>query len=116
MLVDGSGDIACTDPSTLDSVQDIVKSRLKAALNGWQLYSFGADLQARVGDTIDPELDVNLRRQVCRAMTDDFLPRNAFDVRTLAFGDTIQVMVYLNNQVIAQATLSRTNPSDMVIQ
>ena len=116
ILLDATGDIACTDSSTLESVVDIVRSRLKAALNGWKLYAIGADLQARVGGIVGAELEVALKRQVYQALSDGFLPRGVYSVETLSHGSTVRVLVYLKGQLIAQATLSRTNPEDMVIQ
>jgi hypothetical protein len=115
ILLDGSGDIACTDPTTLESITGIVRSRLKAALNGWKQYSIGADLQARVGDIVNPELEVNLQRQVYQSLSDGFLPRGSFTVQTLAYGDTVRLLVYLQEELLAQVTLSRSNPNNMEI-
>ena len=109
ILLDGSGDIACTNPSTMESTVDVVRSRLKAALNGWKLYAIGADLQARVGDIIAPELEIALQRQVYNSLTNSFLPRGSFTVKTLSFGDTVRVLVFISQTLIAQATVSRTS-------
>jgi hypothetical protein len=109
ILLDGSGDIATTDPSTMESTVDVVRSRLKASLNGWKLYAIGADLQARVGDIIAPELEIALQRQVYNSLTNSFLPRGSFTVETLSFGDTVRVLVFISQTLIAQATVSRTS-------
>ena len=105
-MIDGTGDIACTDDSTMDSVVDIVRSRLKAALNGWKLYAIGADLQSAVGQAIDPELELTLQRQVTQSLSDGFLSQSQFQVTTLVTGSKILVLVYLDSQLIVQAAVS----------
>lgn len=105
-LLLAGGDIATTNPSTLASLQDMVRTRLKAALNGWQLYSIGADLAARLGDTVDAELNITLRRQVNNALTNQFLPRGSFNVQSLQDFQTITIFVYLNQSLIASATVN----------
>jgi len=106
--VDGTGDIACTSNGTLDSTIDIVRSRLKAALDGWRLYRIGADLQERVGQFINPELDIAIKRQVYEAMTcDGFLPKNVLQVETLAYDKKVHVMVFVNGTLAGQAEVNR---------
>lgn len=107
LLLSG-GDISTTDPATLASLQDMVRTRLKAALTGWQLYSIGADLQARLGDTIDQELNIILRRQVNNSLTNQFLPRGSFNVQSLTDNGMITIFVYLNQSLIASAVLNPT--------
>jgi len=63
VLLDGNGDIALCD-SALESVRDIVRSRLKADLNGWQLYPIGADLQSQIGEMAPDELESAVQRLV----------------------------------------------------
>ena len=106
LLIDGTGDIACTSESTIDSAVDIVRSRLKAALNGWKLYAMGADLQAGVGEAVGPELELTLKRQVTQSLSDGFLPRGSFQVETLSMGGLIRVLVYLNGQMVVQAAVA----------
>jgi hypothetical protein len=43
---------------------------------------------------------------VLSSLTTNFLPSGTFDVNTLALDDEITVMVYLNQSLIAQATVS----------
>lgn len=105
-LILAGGDVATTDPTTLNSLQDMVRTRLKAALDGWQLYSIGADLQARLGDTIDQELNITLRRQVNQALTNQLLPRGSFNVQSVLDHGTITLFVYINQSLIASATLN----------
>ena len=64
VLLDG-GDIALCDP--LEGIKDMVRTRLKAALNAWKLYAIGADLEDFIGNAISDELEVSLRRQVVNA-------------------------------------------------
>lgn len=105
LLLSG-GDIATTDPTTLASLQDMVRTRLKAALDGWQLYSIGADLAARLGDTIDTELNITLRRQVNNSLTNQLLPRGSFTVKSLTDNGMITIFVYINQTLIASASLN----------
>jgi hypothetical protein len=105
-LLLAGGDLATTDPSTLASIQDMVRTRLKAAIDGWQLYSIGADLAARLGDTIDAELNITLRRQVNNSLTNQLLPRGSFNVKSIADHGTITIFVYINQSLIASATLN----------
>jgi hypothetical protein len=108
LLLDGSGDLACTDPSTLDSVRDIMRSRLKAKLDGWKLYRIGADLSALLGSTVSEELELTIRRQVSAALSADFLPARSFTVETLAVGENIHVMVYVNDELMATTIVSKS--------
>lgn len=105
-LILSGGDIATTDPSSLDSLKDMVRSRLKAALDGWQLYSIGADLHARLGDTVDAELNITLRRQINQSLTNQFLPRGSFNVQSFTDRGVVNLFVYLNQSLIASATLN----------
>lgn len=100
------GDLATTDPSTLASIQDMVRTRLKATLTGWQLYTIGADLQSLLGNVIDAELNITLRRQVNNTLTNQFLPRGSFSVQTLYDNGILQIFVYINQSLIATAALS----------
>lgn len=105
-LLLAGGDLATTDPNTLASIQDMVRTRLKAAIDGWQLYSIGADLAARLGDTIDAELNITLRRQVNNSLTNQLLPRGSFNVKSITDHGTITLFVYINQSLVASATLN----------
>lgn len=106
VLIDGTGDLACTVESTIDSTVDVVRSRLKAALNGWKLYAVGADLQAGVGQAIGQELELTLERQVTQSLSDGFLASSSFQVQTLATSGQVLVLVYLSGQLIVQAAVT----------
>ncbi len=106
VLIDGTGDLACTVESTIDSTVDVVRSRLKAALNGWKLYAVGANLQAGVGQAIGPELELTLERQVTQSLSDGFLASSSFQVQTLATTGKVLVLVYLSGQLIVQAAVT----------
>jgi len=105
-LVDGAGDLAFASPD--ESLRDMIMTRLKAAFDGWQLYSIGADLDTLIGNTVDAELELAIRRQVETSLTQDFLPRGSFQVKTLPSGSFIQVFVYLSDVLMAtvQVTVS----------
>jgi hypothetical protein len=106
LLIDGSGDIACTSADSKESKIDVVRSRLKAALDGWKLYPIGADLDNLRGQTIDEELEKAIHRQVTRCLSNEFLPEGSFQVETLADIDRIHVFVYIEGQLAASATVS----------
>jgi hypothetical protein len=97
--VDGTGDLALGSPD--ESLQDMIQTRLKAAIDGWQLYRIGADLDNLIGRTVDAELELTIKRQVEAALTQDFLPRGSFQVKTLPNGTLIQVFVYINDSLMA---------------
>lgn len=114
ILLDGNGDIAYAS-SALETVQDMVRSRLKAALRGWKLYTIGADLQNRVGSILSNELEVGLRRQVQSALTRDFLPAGTFDIRTVTNGNIINIYVYLKESLIATASVDKDSKDSSVV-
>ena len=107
LLIDGTGDIACTDPTSLESIISIVRSRVKAAVDGWKLYRIGAGLQDRLGDTVDEEVEISIRRQVIQALTSDFLTAGAVKVETLPDIDRIHVFVYMQGQLVTTTVLNR---------
>jgi hypothetical protein len=114
IYLDPSGDIAVTPAATLDSVRDIVQSRLKAALHGWKLYPIGADLEARIGEVADPEFTLSLQHQVTDALSNGFLPDNSFQVKVLTYRTRVEVLVYVQNTLLANVTLNTSNPSQAV--
>jgi hypothetical protein len=114
IYLDPSGDIAVTSAATMDSIQDTVQSRLKAATNGWKLYPIGADLEARIGDVTDPEFTLSLQRQVTDALSNGFLPTNSFQVKVLTYRTRVEVLVYVQNTLLANVTLNTSNPSQTV--
>ena len=105
LLLDGDGDIAVTGAATLESIVDLVRSRLKAAYDGWQLYRIGADLEANIGQINTAELEIKVRRQAAGAIG-DILPAGAYEVLTLRRESDLTVLVYLQGTLIAQTTLS----------
>jgi hypothetical protein len=112
-LLDSTGDLAVTASNAATDVQSIVQSRLKSAVNGWKLYTFGADLETVVGESVQAEIDTALQRSVISALTSDgFLDSSALDVIPLNSGAEITVLVYLNSQLIAQAGLA--NPQTLL--
>lgn len=106
LLLDSTGDIALSSADGSESLRDMVRTRLKAALTGWQLYDIGADLDRRVGDVIDEELELSLQRQVERSLSGDLLPSGSFQVETLAESGRIHILVYVQKQLIAQTTVT----------
>ena len=110
LLLDGSGDIAITDPDGADSLISMVRTRVKAELRAWKLYAIGADLQNRVGDLMGPELEIAIQRQIARALTaDNLLSRGSFQVETLPDGNLMHVFIYVGQKLITSLVL---NPQD----
>lgn len=105
VLLDGTGDLAMG--SAEESLVDMVRTRLKADLHGWKLYAIGADLDRRIGDAMGPELEATVRRQIVAALTNQFLKPNAFDIRILSSGRTIDAYVYVDSSLVATVQASR---------
>ena len=91
----------------------MIRTRLKAAIDGWQLYNIGADLQSTMGTIVGPELELTIQRQVSQSLTNQFLRSGDFQVRTLAEDGTITVFVYINNKLIASAVAQRNKPTQV---
>jgi len=104
LLLDGTGDIAFTDSNLSDIIQ-MVRSRLKATTNAWKLYPIGANLESFLGNTSDQEAEVSIRRQVLSSLSRNYLPANVFEVSTLRTGGTIEVFVFIQKTLVAQATV-----------
>ena len=106
LVLDQTGDISFT-ASPWECLAAMVNTRLKAAIDGWKLYRIGADLLNLIGSTVNAELELSIQRQVQASLTQDFLPTGAFTVSTLRVGPrTIQVFVYVQNQMVASTTVS----------
>lgn len=105
MLMDGTGDIAYT-VDALESKQDITRSRLRAALDGFQLYPIGAGLNKALGQANSNEVEVVLKRRTVATLTNGFMPSGSFTVRTLRLGDAMTVFVYNQDTLLASATVS----------
>jgi hypothetical protein len=106
LLLDPSGDIAFT-ASPWECLATMINTRLKAALDGWKLYQIGAGLESLIGSTVAAELELSIQRQVQASLSQDFLSTGSFTVSTLLVGPrTVQVFVYVQNQLVASTTVS----------
>jgi len=106
LVLDSTGDISFT-ASPWECLTAMVNTRLKAALDGWKLYRIGADLENLIGTTVAAELELSIQRQVQASLSQDFLPTGSFTVSTLVVEpQTVQVFVYVQNQLIAATTVS----------
>ena len=113
VLLDGSGDIALnSDPMV--SITDIIRSRLKADIDGWKLYRIGADLNSFIGTPNNEELETAIKRRVTSCLNNNFLPQGSFSVKTLRTGDSMNIFVYINNTMVVSAIVSLTNNSQSV--
>jgi hypothetical protein len=99
-LIDGTGDLAIT-LSVTEEMETMVMTRLKAAIDGWKLYQIGADLDSFRGDPVNQNTELSIQRQVTAVLQKQFLQAGSFSVQTLAVGNVITVLVYLNKTLIA---------------
>ena len=105
LLLDGTGDISFTS-SNLETIISMVRTRLKSAVNGWQLYpGMGAGLESFRGNTSNAEIEITIQRTVLNAISAGFLPASMFNVNTLRIYGQIQIFVFLNNQMIATSSV-----------
>lgn len=104
LLLDSSGDIAFTS-STQEVLEDMVFTRLKAAVNGWKNYNIGADLDSIPGSVPDAELEIAVKKQITVALTDQFLNASAFSVSTIVNGSSLTAYVYISNTLIATTNI-----------
>lgn len=106
VLLDGSGDIAMASPQ--ESLYDMVRTRLKAALDGWKLYQIGADLERRLGDAITQELEISIRRQCQASLLKEFLLPGQFTITTVNVGGGhIDVYVHVLSELITTLRVDR---------
>lgn len=87
----------------------MVRTRLRARLQGWQLYRIGADLATLPGKTCDATLELLAQRLVTSALSNSFLPSGSFRVQTTRSGGKLDIYVYLSNSLLAQAALDTTS-------
>jgi hypothetical protein len=114
VLLDGSGDIAMASPQ--ESLYDMVRTRLKADLDGWKLYQIGADLERRLGDAVTPELEVTIRRQIQASLQKEFLVSGQFAVTTLDLGGGhMDVYVHVLNELVATVQVDRESGTVKVV-
>ena len=109
LLLDGSGDISFTS-SPLTTVIQMVRTRLKASTNAWQLYpGLGAGLDSFKGNTSNAEIEITIQRTVLSAISNNFLPQSVFTVNTLRIYGQIMIYVFLNDQLIASSSIQTIN-------
>lgn len=113
IMLDGSGDIAFTS-SPISCVKQMVRTRLKAAIDGWKQYKIGCGLDDFIGGTSDAPTEVQIQRRVIQALSSNYLPAGVFNVKTLRLGGVIQVYVYINNQLIADVQVE-VNSNNTVV-
>ena len=107
LLMDTTGDISLVAGYT--EVQSLVISRLKASVEGWQIYTFGANLENRIGD-LTSTVAVKIQRQVAQSLS-DILSAGMYSVKVIIVGETAQLYVFVNNTAVVTATISATSVS-----
>jgi hypothetical protein len=105
ILLDGSGDIATT-LSSAEEISTMISTRLKAAVNGWQLYSIGAGLNLYPGNPVNANTEASIVRAVTSSLTNQFLSSGSFTVQTLAVGNTIEIYVYVGSTLVASTSVT----------
>lgn len=105
LLLDGSGDISFTS-SPVEVTISMVRTRLKAAVDGWKKYRIGAGLSDFLGNTSDAEAEIAIKRRILSVISSGYLPTSVFTVNTIRLGSNIQAFVYLNKQLIASTTIA----------
>lgn len=105
ILLDGTGDIATT-LNSLEELESMITTRLKAAVNAWKLYSIGAGLDIFPGNPVNSNTELSIQRAVTSALTRQFLPSGSFTVQTLAIGSSIEIYVYIQQTLITSTTLT----------
>jgi hypothetical protein len=104
VLSDFTGDIALTtsDEGTLN----LIYSRLKAAVNGWKLYSIGAGLESYTGQVIDSTLSRAVQNAIVLALSNQFLPNGSFSIQTTSSGNELDVYIFVNSTLVSQANIT----------
>jgi hypothetical protein len=105
ILLDGNGDIATT-LNSLEELESMTATRLKAAVDGWKQYAIGAGLEAFQGQPVNTNTELSIQRAVTSALTRQFLPSGSFTVQTLAVGSTVEIYVYLNQTLITSTAIT----------
>lgn len=104
LLVDSTGDIAMTSDTTpagrWEELATMVATRVKAALNSWQLYAIGADLDSLPGKAPPSELELAVKQSITYALSNDFMPSGSFTVNTLSQGSEITIFIFVQNQLL----------------
>ena len=77
ILLGGDGDLAFTS-SAWETMSDVARSRLKAAVDGYKNYLIGAGLTEVLGQAPTPEMQIALRRRAVASLTNDFAPNLPF--------------------------------------
>lgn len=117
MLLDGTGDIQVTDPMIPESLVDMIFTILKADTNSWKLYNIGANLSYLIGETIDPELELKIKRLISDALTRaGILSSGDFSVETIPTDGSILAILYINQVAVATVTVPRKEGEQITVQ
>jgi len=117
ILLDGTGDIQTTDPTVPESLVDMVYTILKADLDSWKLYAIGANLSYFIGQTVDPEVELKIKRAITDSLTrTGLLSRGDFTVVTVPSQDGIQAIVYISNVAVATVTVPQSTDAQITVK
>ena len=117
ILIDGNGDIQLTDPEVPESLVDMILTRLKADVNSWKLYRIGANLSRLVGEIVDPELELKIKRQISDSMTrDGLLAKGSFSVETIPSPAEVLAILYLAGEAVATVAVPRVEGGEIRVE
>jgi hypothetical protein len=105
ILLDGTGDVATT-LNSIEELDSMISTRLKAAVNGWKLYAIGAGLDVFPGNPVNNNTELSIQRAVTASLTRQFLPSGSFTVQTLAIGNTIEIYVYVSGTLVTSTSVT----------
>lgn len=105
LLLDGTGDVAVT-LNSLEEIESMIATRLKASVKAWKLYAIGAGLDVFQGQPVNSNTELSIQRAVTASLTRQFLPAGSFTVQTVAIGNQIEVYVYINQTLITSTSLT----------
>jgi|AGTN01.2.fsa_nt_gi hypothetical protein len=117
ILLDGTGDIQVTDAFIPESLVDMVFTILKADSNSWKLYNIGANLSYMIGERVEPETELKIKRLITEALTRAGVLRSGdFQVETIPSEGSILAIVYINQVAVATVTVPRKEGEQITVQ
>jgi hypothetical protein len=104
-LLDGNGDLATT-LNSVEELESMVASRVKAAVDGWKLYTIGAGLEVFPGMPVNINTELSIQRAITSSLTRQFLSAGSFTIQTLAVGNSIEAYIYLNKTLLTSIVVT----------
>lgn len=106
LMIGPDGDLADTSSRQQEELLEMIRTRIEASEEGWQLYpEIGAGLSSLVGRAAGEEVLLLAERLVYRSLSGQFLPPQALTVRAEPSGDGIMVQISVSGTVLGEAVL-----------